>query len=264
MRHTIPAGAVARATRERSFAAAPGLPAPGAAARSRNSLETGAILPVTSDPAALVLWIFPLLMALVFHEWAHGYMAWRCGDDTAALSGRLTLNPLPHIDPIGTVLLPAMLLMSGAPMFGWAKPVPVAFHRLDDPQRDMVKVAAAGPAMNLVLAVASVLVLRLVTAVAEPAGAQAGFAVAEPIAIMCVYSIRLNVLLAVLNMLPIPPLDGGRVAVGLLPADAGEMLARVEPFGFLIVVALLMTGGLWLVIGPVMDVLMGFLQMLLG
>jgi Zn-dependent protease len=142
--------------------------------------------------------------------------------------------------------------------------VPVAFHRLDDPQRDMVKVAAAGPAMNLVLAVASVLVLRLVTAVAEPAGAQAGFAVAEPIAIMCVYSIRLNVLLAVLNMLPIPPLDGGRVAVGLLPADAGEMLARVEPFGFLIVVALLMTGGLWLVIGPVMDVLMGFLQMLLG
>ncbi|MFT4570450.1 MAG: Zn-dependent protease [Hyphomicrobiaceae bacterium] len=218
---------------------------------------------VTQDPAAALLWIFPLLMALVFHEWAHGYVAWRCGDDTAAMAGRLTLNPLAHIDPIGTVLLPAMLFMSGAPMFGWARPVPVAFHRLGDPRLDMVKVAAAGPAMNLALAAGSAVLLGVVTSMATPAGAQGGFAVAEPVAIMCVYSIQLNVLLAVLNLVPIPPLDGGRIAVGLLPQAASEALEQVEPFGFLIVVTLLMTGVLSMVLGPVMDMVMGVLRLLM-
>lgn len=217
-----------------------------------------------TDPAAAILWIFPLLMALVFHEWAHGYAAMRCGDDTAERAGRLTLNPLPHIDPIGTVLLPAMLLLSGTPfMFGYAKPVPVAFHRLNDPRADMVKVAAAGPAMNIALAIASAILYRVVTTLVDPAGAGTGMAIAQPVAIMCVYSMQLNVLLAVLNMLPLPPLDGGRVAVGLLPAPAAEALAKVEPYGFLILLPLMVTGVLWVVMGPVIELVLGMLALLM-
>jgi Zn-dependent protease len=219
---------------------------------------------VNFDIAAAVLWIAPLLLALVCHEWAHGYVAFRRGDDTAAMMGRLTLNPLAHIDPMGTILLPAMCLMMGGPMFGWAKPVPVAFHRLDDPRRDMVLVAAAGPAMNLVIALVSALLLRFlipIVAAADPAAG--GFAIAEPLAIMCTYSVQLNVLLAVLNMLPVPPLDGGRVAVGLLPHNAAVGLAQLEPYGMFIVIGLMFTGLLGSILRPVMGLVYGLLSLVL-
>lgn len=210
------------------------------------------------DPTLAALWVLPLLISVVFHEWAHGFVAYRLGDDTAERAGRLTLNPLAHVDPIGTVALPLILLWVGGPMFGWAKPVPVAFERLRNPRRDMVWVAAAGPLMNLSLALASALVrtavLHFQTGI--PEGTEGGFQVAEPLALMCQLSIRLNIVLAVFNMLPIPPLDGGRVAVGLLPRPLGAALAQVEPYGFLIVVALLWSNSLGMVLGPVIHLLL--------
>ena len=207
------------------------------------------------DVAAAALWIVPLLSAVVLHEWAHGYVAFRLGDDTAAVAGRLTLNPLAHIDPVGTVLIPAMLLLMGAPMFGYAKPVPVSWGRLGNPMRDMVWVAAAGPAMNLALALVSAMAFGLL----RGAGGHDGFQVAEPLAVMCWYSIHLNVLLAVLNLLPIPPLDGGRVATGLLPPDAARTLAGLEPYGFPIVIGLLVTGVLDAIMTPIRTLLLGVL-----
>lgn len=209
-------------------------------------------------PAIMALWVLPFLMAVVFHEWAHGYAAERFGDDTARAAGRLTLNPFAHVDSVGTLLVPGFLLLTGAPiLFGWAKPVPVAFHRLRNPMRDMVYVAAAGPAMNIALAVASAAVLAVLDRGPGMGAVESGtgLSIAQPLAIMCELSIRLNVLLAVFNMLPIPPLDGGRVAVGLLPRDMGFALARVEPFGFLIVLALLMTDSLDFVLWPAMHTL---------
>lgn len=205
------------------------------------------------NPASAALWIVPLLLAVVFHEWAHGYVAKRLGDDTASMLGRLTLNPLAHVDPIGTVALPALLAFSGSPfMFGWAKPVPVVFSRLRNPRRDMVLVAMAGPGMNLLLAVASAAGLAVLAPMAVSSGgtASGGLQVAEPLAIMCDRSLLLNVLLAVFNMLPIPPLDGGRVAVGLLPVGPANMLAEMEPYGFFIIIALLLTNTLGVVLGP--------------
>ena len=205
------------------------------------------------NPAVFALWVLPFLLAVVFHEWAHGMVAKRLGDDTASSMGRLTLNPLAHIDPIGTLALPAFLLLSGSPfMFGWAKPVPVAFERLNNPRRDMILVAVAGPFMNLILAVVSIAGLVAVGHLAEQPGesASTGFRVAEPLAYMCSLSLQLNIVLAVFNMLPIPPLDGGRVAVGLLPYQMAESLSQIEPYGFFIILALLATGALDFILGP--------------
>ena len=210
------------------------------------------------DPTVAALWVLPFLMAVVFHEWSHGFVASRLGDDTAERAGRLTLNPLVHIDPIGTIVLPLMLLMSGAPMFGWARPVPVSFHRLRNPMRDMVWVAAAGPLMNLTLAVVSAFLLSFVVSLqhGDADTAAGGFLVAEPIALMCQLSLRLNLVLCVFNLLPIPPLDGGRIAVGLLPAPLAEALAQVEPYGMLILIVLLWTNVLGVVLGPVIHLLL--------
>src|SRR5690554_1290480 len=163
------------------------------------------------DPVRLLYLVsalaVPVVIAITFHEAAHGFVAWRLGDDTARRLGRVTFNPLKHIDPFGTALLPALLLLSGARfLFGYAKPVPVRFDRLRHPRRDMVLVAAAGPATNLLLALASALLVHL--AARLPSGPQ-NWALTALSA-----SIYLNVLLAVFNMLPLPPLDGGRVAVG--------------------------------------------------
>jgi Zn-dependent protease len=205
------------------------------------------------NPAAFALWVVPFLLAVVFHEWAHGAVAKRLGDDTASAMGRLTLNPLAHIDPVGTIALPAVLLLSGSPfMFGWAKPVPISFERLHNPRRDMILVAMAGPAMNLLLAVASIAALVVVGHFAEQPteAATGGLRVAEPLAYMCSLSLQLNIVLAVFNMLPIPPLDGGRVAVGLLPYEMAERLSEVEPYGFFIIMALLATGALDFILGP--------------
>ena len=182
----------------------------------------------------------PILLSIILHEIAHGWVANRLGDDTAAKAGRLTLNPLPHIDPFGSVILPLMLAVSGSSfLFGWAKPVPVRFGNLGNPKRDMVAVALAGPVTNLVLAV-------LFTLAAHGA-ARLGL---TPVVAMCLVGVQMNVVLAVFNLIPILPLDGGRVLVGLLPMPAAIALSRLEPYGMLIVMALLFTGTLGTIVGP--------------
>jgi Zn-dependent protease len=175
-------------------------------------------------------WVLPVIFAVTFHEAAHGFVAYRLGDDTAARAGRLTLNPLSHIDPFGTVLLPALLFLSSGFLFGYAKPVPVNFGRLHHPRRDTVWVALAGPGMNIVLAIISSLLFYGVD--------WAPRSVAQWAAANLVHSIQLNAVLCVFNMLPFPPLDGGRVAVGILPRFLARPLARVEPYGMLILLGL--------------------------
>ena len=174
----------------------------------------------------------PIIIAITLHEAAHGWVAWKLGDDTAYKQGRVTFNPIKHVDAFGTILLPAVLLLSKAPfIFGWAKPVPVNFSHLRHPRRDMVLVAAAGPGINIVLAIASAAILHFAGLLgASPTGA---FAMGLKI------SIFINVILAVFNMLPLPPLDGGRVAVGLLPEALARPLARLERWGLLILILVL-------------------------
>lgn len=180
------------------------------------------------------LFIFgvPLLLAVPLHEAAHGFVALYCGDQTAKKAGRLTLNPLPHVDLFGTIMLPGLLVLSGVPfLFGYAKPVPVHFAGLRNPRRDMVLVAAAGPLMNLVLAVISGLLVHGLFLFPEGVG--------KLLREMLQVSVLMNVSLAVFNMLPIPPLDGGRVAVGILPDIFARRLARLERYGLLILLGLI-------------------------
>jgi Zn-dependent protease len=177
--------------------------------------------------------VVPVVIAVTFHEAAHGFVAYRLGDDTAWQAGRVTFNPIKHIDLLGTIVLPALLLLSssGRFMFGYAKPVPVNFRRLNHPRQDMVWVAVAGPATNVLLAIASSLLLYGVGLV--PASS------AEWIATNLWNSVQFNALICVFNMLPLPPLDGGRVAVGLLPDTLALPLARLERYGMLILLLFL-------------------------
>jgi Zn-dependent protease len=180
----------------------------------------------------LSVWVLPLIVAITFHEAAHGFVAHALGDNTAWERGRVTFNPLKHIDPFGTLILPGMLLLAHSPfLFGYAKPVPVNFRALRHPRIDMVWVALAGPATNIILALAAALAFHGLSL--APASA------AQWLADNLKNALVINVVLAVFNMLPIPPLDGGRVAVGLLPRVLAGPLARLEPYGMLILIALL-------------------------
>ncbi len=195
----------------------------------------------------------PIIFAITVHEAAHGYVAKYFGDLTADKLGRITLNPIKHIDPIGTILLPALTLMLGGILFGWAKPVPVNFANLRNPKKDMFWVAAAGPASNLLMAIFWALVLGYSSRAPESATVF--------LFEMSKVGIMINLVLMVLNLLPLPPLDGGRIAVSLLPMNLAVMLSRVEQYGFIILIILLFSGILGKVIWPI---IMFFQQIIVG
>ena len=199
-------------------------------------------------------WVLPVVLAVTLHEAAHGFVAYYFGDDTAWRQGRVSLNPLKHVDPFGTILMPAILLLLHAPfLFGYAKPVPVNFRALRNPRRDMVLVAVAGPATNIALATLAALLFHIVS-YSPPAAA-------SWLAQNLKNALIINVVLAVFNMLPLPPLDGGRVAVGLLPNALAEPLARLEPYGIMILLAVLL---LLPMLGAQMGVDMNIVWRLIG
>ncbi|PTD97094.1 site-2 protease family protein [Pseudothauera lacus] len=197
----------------------------------------------------LAIWALPVLLAITLHEAAHGYVARHFGDPTAHLAGRITLNPFKHIDPVGTILVPiAILTLStlfggGGILFGWAKPVPVDFGRLRNPKGDMLWVAAAGPFVNLLMALGWALVFKIASSSPENA-------YTLPLELMAEAGMIINAVLMFLNLLPIPPLDGGRIAVSLLPGRLAWQFSRLEPYGFPILLVLLFTGVLGSILGP--------------
>lgn len=200
----------------------------------------------------IVIFALPVIFAITVHEAAHGYAAKYFGDMTAFNAGRISLNPLKHIDPFGTILLPALTIMLGGILFGWAKPVPVDFRRLRNPKKDMLWVAAAGPASNFVMAIFWALVMRFSVNAPE--------AFVLPLALMAKAGISINIVLMVLNLLPLPPLDGGRIAVSLLPHSLARSFAQIERYGFIILIVLLFTG----VLGRILDPLIGLVYDLIS
>lgn len=201
----------------------------------------------------------PVLLAITLHEAAHAWAASRLGDRTAEMLGRLSLNPLKHIDPVGTVLVPLGLWLMSGVLFGWARPVPIGYNNLRRPKRDMSLVAVAGPAANVLMAVGWAVVLKLVFGLGIAATTVGVFLVS-----MAQIGILINVLLAVFNMLPVPPLDGGRVLRGLVSESLGRYLDRIEPFGLIIIVLLLLSGLLWLLVGPLVALVESLVSFVVG
>ena len=194
----------------------------------------------------ILMWIVPLSLAIILHEVAHGWVAYKLGDPTAKNLGRLTLNPISHVDPIGTIVVPGLLLISGASfLFGWAKPVPVMFHRLKNPRKDMVWVALAGPAANLVMMLFWAILMKILIASMAHDSSSFQFLVG-----VAQKGVLINIVLMVFNLLPMLPLDGGRVVHGLLPQELGDKFAVTERYGMFIVVGLLATGLVSKIISP--------------
>jgi Zn-dependent protease len=218
-----------------------------------NATEVGASLQFLSAAA------IPMLFGIALHEVAHGRVARLLGDRTAESLGRLSLNPLRHLDPVGTVLVPVTLYWLGMPPIGWAKPVPVNARNLRQPKRDMMLVAAAGPASNLLMALGWTALFLLLTGAESAAGGVREFALA-----MAKFGIQFNVLLAVFNVMPIPPLDGGRVLRGLVPETLGRKLDAIEPYGFIIVLGLFSIGILGRILSPVMALVVDLIFFLAG
>jgi len=196
----------------------------------------------------ITVYALPVLFGITLHEAAHGYVARMFGDPTAWQAGRITLNPIRHIDPVGTILVPLVLLFStklmggGGLLFGWAKPVPVDWGRLRNPKRDMAWVALAGPASNLVMAIIWAISLRLL--------AESGASAADFWARMAIAGVQVNLILMALNLVPLPPLDGGRIVCSILPNRLAYQYSRIEPYGILILIILMITGMLWFVLEP--------------
>ncbi|ATE59580.1 site-2 protease family protein [Thauera sinica] len=213
--------------------------------------------------STLAIWALPVVLAITLHEAAHGYVARHFGDPTADLAGRITLNPLRHIDPVGTVLVPALILAAsslfsgGGILFGWAKPVPVNFGRLHNPKADMLWVAAAGPFANLLMALGWGILFKIATSTS--AGEYT-----VPMMKMADAGMQINIVLMVLNLFPLPPLDGGRIAVSLLPNRLAWQFARIEPYGFPILLVLLFTGVLGMILWPLMAIFRYLLALALG
>ncbi len=201
----------------------------------------------------------PVLFAITLHEVAHGRVAKYFGDTTAAARGRLSLNPIKHIDPIGTILVPIILILSIGVGFGWAKPVPVNFNYLRNPKRDMIWVAAAGPFANLVMAFFWAFVMKIGIVISS----QSEW-IAVPMILMGQVGIIVNLLLLLLNLLPIPPLDGGRILAGLAPVRFSYALAKIEPFGMFIIFGLLLMGYLWLILKPPLQFMSALIGRLFG
>ena len=198
----------------------------------------------------VLVWAIPTIFAIILHEVMHGFVARAFGDDTAERAGRLTLNPLSHIDPIGTILLPGFLLFAHLPVFGYAKPVPVNFRALRGGRGAMVAVSAAGPLTNLTLAVISAGARSILIQNMAP-----GSGLAHSAEQMLTASVLINIVLAVFNLLPLLPLDGGRVLAGILPLELAQRYARLERYGFLVLFLLLWTGAVGVVINPIIDVI---------
>ena len=207
----------------------------------------------------IIIWAVPVVFAITVHEVAHGWVAYQLGDATAKSSGRLTLNPLKHIDPVGTVVLPLILLYIGGFVFGWARPVPVSWQNLGHPRRDMALVAMAGPAANLIMMLLWAILARTILIFNPfPTG------VLELIMIMCSAGIIINIVLMVINLIPLLPLDGGRIMNSLLPPRLAVVYARLEPFGLIIIVLLLASGLLSKYLSPVVFAIETFIYQLIG
>jgi Zn-dependent protease len=204
----------------------------------------------------IAIWALPVLFAITLHEVAHGYVAYLFGDHTARLAGRLTINPIKHIDPVGTILVPLVLVMTSPFLFGWAKPVPVDARNMSHPRYNMAIVALAGPLSNLLMAFFWGGIEKI------GYGVDAWFGV--PLVYMGEAGIMINLILCVLNCLPIPPLDGGRVLYNLLPPKMAWHLYRLEPYGFFILLLLIITGALNIVMGPPVLFLRGLIRYLFG